>query len=291
MKRGIMISQIEPESRKVEKNTLQVIDEVTRDNFFHALQTVEIPFSGERKEIAELIKDRSLELTYCLARILNESGGNLSSLDPSVRKKSVDTILDQLESALETGAKRIVLISGEAPKDKVKRQDALESLYSSLIEIAEKMEKRELLLPIVLEPLDTEAHKSQTLGYVDEGIDLVTKLNSDIGAEQFSLCLDTAHMLLNGENIYNFSNVNLAGVSEFHFCNPVLDRGNKLYGDNHIPFGKPGVLTGEEAARVYQALRKGRIHEDVGIFFEIKRPEDWNLHDIVSHTKGLFESL
>ena len=291
MKRGVMISQIEPESRKVEKKTFQVIEEVTKDNFFHALQTVEIPFSRERKEVAALIKDRSLELTYCLARILNESGGNLSSLDPSVRKGSVGTILEQLDSALETGAKRIVLISGKAPEEKGNRIDALEALYSSLIEIAEKMDKRKVFLPIVLEPLDTEAHKNQTLGYVNEGIDLVTKLNSDIGAEQFSLCLDTAHMLLNGENIYDFSKIHLEGVSEFHFCNPVLDKENKFYGDNHIPFGKPGVLTGEEAAKVYQALQKGGIQDDVGVFFEIKRPEDWNLHDIVSHTKELFGNL
>lgn len=291
MKKGIMISQIEPESRKLEGETLKVIEKATADAFFQTLQTVEIPYPRERKEAARVINERSLELTYCLARVLNEAGGNLSSLDDSVREHSVNTVLSELDAAKEAGAARLVVISGSAPKEADRREEALKALYASLVTLAREMTKREAPFPVVIEPLDAFAHKKNTLGLVREAVDLVKGVNSEVGHDRYSLCLDTAHMLLNGEDIYNYSGIERGIVSEFHFCNPVLQKNNVHYGDNHILFGEPGALDGKDVPAIYKSLKAGLDTEEMGIFFEIKQPAGWNFEKMIDYNRELFQYL
>jgi hypothetical protein len=56
------------------------------------------------------------------------------------------------------------------------------------------------------------------------------------------LCLDTSHMILNGEDVVSSVKTAMDYIDEFHICNPVLNRDSELFGDRHIKFGAPGVL-------------------------------------------------
>jgi len=66
-KPGLMISQTWPTSREHEGDTLKAIEIAIADTFFEALQTVEIPYPAERKQVAQLISGRQIPLTYTLA--------------------------------------------------------------------------------------------------------------------------------------------------------------------------------------------------------------------------------
>lgn len=291
MKKGIMISQIEPESRKKKFRTLEVIDESTQDGFFQAIQTVEINDPEERREINLLMKDRNLEMTYCMARILNESDSNLSSLDLSKREFSVNTVNSHIEEALELGAQNISFVAGKRPEDSKKRNDALRSLSDSLIDIGEFIKKSGVPLRIIIEPLDVAAHKKSTLGYTRESIELVENVNQSLGINICFLCLDTAHMLLNHENIFDFQKYNLEFLKEFHFCNCVTDQNQEGFGDHHIPLGEPGVLMQSDINNVWKAIPSRFRTSDLGVFFEVKRVPEWSLTEIVEYNKELFRSI
>ena len=129
---GIMISQTWPNSNKKEYKTLEAIEYAIKKDFFDSIQTVQIPFSSERKKISNLIKSNKLILTYCISRILNNGNFNLSDLDEENRRRSYMEVIKRLDEADEAGAKRFAVISGPCPKDLKDRKIALQKLFSNL---------------------------------------------------------------------------------------------------------------------------------------------------------------
>lgn len=291
MKKGMMISQIEPESRKVSFKTLEVINQVTQDGFFESIQTVEINDREERLAIASIVKSRNLELTYCMARILSESGFNLSSIVKSIRDLSVDKVKSHLEDAIEAGAMSVSLISGPGPEASENRIDAMKCLSDSLFEIGEIIQSMDSSLQVLIEPLDVKAHKKNTLGYTHESIELVQYINKGLGDNIVMLCLDTAHMLLNQENIFCYEEYNLTLLKEFHYCNCVTDRNHDGFGDYHIPFGNPGILDREDIGSIWNALMPELRDNEPSIFFEVKRVDEWSLKKMIDYNRGLFSFI
>jgi hypothetical protein len=124
-KPGIMISQTWPKSREVEGHTIEAIEKALDENYFRAFQTVEIPYTNERKEIAELLRTQKLTLNYCVGRVLNENKLNLSDMDRKNRIKSVDHLIRCIDDARETGAVAFTVLSGPRPSDLQERSQAL----------------------------------------------------------------------------------------------------------------------------------------------------------------------
>ena len=238
-KPGIMISQTWPKSREVEGKTLEAIEKALEGYYFKAFQTVEIPYTKERKMIAELLGSQNLPLNYGVARVMNENQLNLSDMDRKNRTKSVDHLIRCMDDARETGSGAITLISGPKPFNLMKRSQALNYLKDSLAQLCEEARKNPPL-KIVIEPLDINVHKKNTLGTTEEAVKICYDLQQE-GLDLW-LCIDTAHAMLNDEDPIEALILALPYITEFHFCNCVIDPSDKLYGDYHIPFGKPGIL-------------------------------------------------
>jgi sugar phosphate isomerase/epimerase len=271
---GIMLSQVWPKSRKKKGETLRALETVLEYGFFKAFQTVEIPFAAERKTIATLLEQRGVLLTYCLARILNENQLNLSDLDVQNRKKSYMKVIECLEHAKEAGAHTVSLISGPAPENNLRRE-ALTAFEDSIAVICEKA-SRDYDIKIIIEPLDYSAHKKNTLGTTREAVSICKNLKSK-GTFPY-LCIDTAHVFLNGEQVVDAINLASAYTLECHFCNCVTDITHPFFGDHHIPFGKPGILGIEGIALIFKRFVEiGYLStgKKPAIFCEvIKRPGD-----------------
>jgi sugar phosphate isomerase/epimerase len=238
-KPGIMISQTWPKSREVEGHTLEAIEKALDACYFKAFQTVDIRYNNERKKIAKLLGSQNLPLNYCVARVLNENKLNLSDMDRKNRKKSVDHLIRCIDDARETGAGAFTLLSGPKPSDLMKRSEALNCLKDSLAQLCEEA-KKSPPLKIVIEPLDIDVHKKNTLGTTEEAVNICHELQQE-GLDLW-LCIDTAHAMLNNEDPIEALTLSLPYTAEFHFCNCVIDPADQLYGDYHIPFGEPGVL-------------------------------------------------
>jgi len=262
-KPGLMLSQTWPTSRETEGETLRGFETALNRDFFWSFQTVEIPYSDERKKVAHLLKEEPYSYTYCIARVLNENKLDLSDLDATNRQRSCDQVIRCLDEAREAGAGALSFISGPTPEALEQRSEALKCLHDSIEKIAVEA-KKDPEVNLIVEPLDVEAHKKRTLGYTSEAIALCRELEQK--GTKLYLCLDTAHLLLNGEDPDEALRDARDYVTEFHYCNCVVDPSHPIYGDRHIHFGDPGVLDFEGIARLMAK------QVEMGYFDTVKRP-------------------
>ncbi|MHC4706787.1 MAG: sugar phosphate isomerase/epimerase family protein, partial [Planctomycetota bacterium] len=215
---GLMISNTEPESRKVQGRTFEVLEEAMELDFYEAYQTVEVPYPDERQKIAQAVKAKNLSMTYCLARVLNENKLDLSSLDERLRARSVQELTGHLDDAVEQGSDAVAVISGPAETDPDKRSKQLGQFEKSWLELCQAAQEK--VLKVLVEPLDTQTHKKKAVGTTREALEMAKNLAANVG--NAFLCLDTSHMILNSEDVISSVSAAIDYIDEFHFCNPVL---------------------------------------------------------------------
>ena len=242
---------------------MEALEIAVERDFFTSFQTVEIPYADERRAFSQVIGSGGYAYDYNVTRVLNESGLNLSDLDPAKRKKSWERVLGCLDDAREAGAASITVNSGPRPAGETDRAEALAALSDSLGRIARQAAASPALV-LVIEPMDVTAHKKGTLGYTREGIAICSRLREE-GCSTF-LLLDTAHMFLNAESPEESLRQGLSVTAGFHYCNCVTDPAHALYGDRHIRFGHPGVLDVTGVAVIMRAQM------EMGFFSAERKP-------------------
>lgn len=236
---GVIVSNAWPDSRETEGATARAIEEVVENHpFFEAFQTVDIPSRAERLRVQDLLKNSGRPHTYTLTRVFAEHKANLSSLDAAERRRATDLFIRCMDDACECGATAVCMVSGARPAEPSARGEALRGFEESMARVCEAAKSRGVLVEI--EPLDYEVHKRGTLGTTDEAVAMCERLVSS--ELRMGLCIDTAHLILNGEDVIESVAKARPHISALHFCNPVTDRGHPQFGDNHIPFGPPGVV-------------------------------------------------
>lgn len=288
MKRGIMISQVHPTARDRDFETLETMKLALAYYPFSAIQTVEVRSQRERRACADLVKDKRLSYTYCITRILNEQGLNLSALDEKTRKQSVNISIECLYEAIEAGADTMMVVSGRRPNELGARGDALLQLERSLEEVFKTIQDRALPIGLVIEPLDIDSHKCNSLGSLDEAINVVARIHRRNHGTGPTICADTAHMLLNGESLVRES---WQYVSDFHFCNCVTDKMSAVYGDYHIPFGTPGNLQNEDVNALWLGMVDTFETFDMNVFFEVLKQPGMSVNGILRYVSDLFFTL
>jgi sugar phosphate isomerase/epimerase len=284
---GVIISNAWPQSRTEEGATVRAIEQVLdKHPFFGAFQTVDIPFAAERRRVREVLRNEGRPHTYTLTRVLGEQKLNLSSLDTAVRRKSCEVVRARLDDAQEAGATGVGLISGPRPAEPALRFDALRALEESLAELAPEAAKRDGL-ELILEPLDYDSHKRCSLGTAKEAVALCDRLAAY--GKTVRLCLDVAHMVLNGEDIIAAVATAHSHIVEFHFCNAVTDATHPLFGDHHLFFGAPGVIGIPQIGELMAGLVGiGYFAADVRprVYCEVWKPDEVASLAVVAHCEN-----
>ena len=283
-----MISQYWPTSREKEGDTLAALQWVLEDQFFRAFQTVEVPYAAERKAIAELLAPDNLYLDYCVARVLNDQQGNLSSLDEEQRSRSVQIVIQQLADAREIGASSLSLVPGKRPAEWSLREKTLEALRQSMTEITSYATEHYPDIDILLEPLDVKAHKKHSFGYISDAQQLTAALQEQ-GLSLY-INVDTAHCWLNEEDPVAMLQA-VPKVLEFHFCNCVTDPDSELYGDHHMPLGEPGRMTHATMARMIAQLKETGFlnkQDKPYLLFEVIKPPTVDSQTHLRHCQQFF---
>jgi sugar phosphate isomerase/epimerase len=194
-----------------------------------------------------------------------------------------------MDDAAESGAQSITVVSGSRPEDPSARLEALGGLEETMTKIGEAASRRGDL-GIVIEPLDYEAHKRATLGSTDEAMELCRRLES--AGLELNLCIDTAHLILNEEDVAEAVEKARPRMVDFHFCNAVTDRSHSLFGDRHLPFGSPGVVDVERIAGLMTAFARSGFMSKTGrprIFCEVMTQDDWAPMQVVAHCEEILE--
>lgn len=285
---GVMLSNAFPDTRETPGATLRAIEEVLRRlPGLRAVQTVDIPFADERAAVRRRLGEAGLRHTYTLTRLLQRQ--NLSSLDPGERAAAVEVVRGGLRAAAEAGAGVVGLVSGRRPAEPARRHDALVALEQSLREVCR--EASALGLAVAIEPLDHSAHKRGTLGTTDEGVALCRRLAEE--GLRLGLCLDTAHVVLNGEAVRTALAAAWPHLEEFHFCNAITDPAHPLFGDHHLPFHVPGRIGRAQMAAVLAQL--GELGAMTGaastpLFCEVRTPPDADAFALLEETQALLQA-
>ena len=287
---GVMISNAWPQSRLEEGATVAAAREVLEHHpFFEAFQTVDIPYAAERRAFRRLIGDQGHAHTYTLTRIFAEGNLSLSSLDEAIRRRSWETVIRTMDDAVEAGAESITVVSGSRPEDPGARLEALACLEESMAKICEAVADRGDL-EVVIEPLDYDAHKRATLGSTGEAVELCRRLAGS--GLRLKLCIDTAHLILNREDIPAAVEKARSCIVDFHFCNAVTEREHPFFGDRHLPFGPPGVVDEKQVAEWMAALaRSGFLSETARprVFCEVMTPDWMQPMEVVAHCENMLE--
>lgn len=282
---GALVSNAWPQARSTEGATLRAIEEVlTHYPLFEGFQTLDVPYPAERRAIGLLLAGRKRPHTYTLTRLLTEHQVNLSSLDPDNRRRAVAIATACFDDAAEAGAGIVGFISGPRPADPAQRPAALAALEDSLTQLATAAAAHHPNLELVIEPLDYEAHKRNTLGTTAEAVTICCRLAAK--NLRLALCLDTSHLLLNEEDPVAAAGLARGFIPEFHFCNPVKDRASPLYGDQHPPFGAPGVVGVEEVATIMAGLhRAGYLTAAMRprVYAEVLKPAHLDSLAVIGH--------
>jgi sugar phosphate isomerase/epimerase len=305
---GVMISQTWPLACDSDGETLEALYQIISDGFFQAVQTVHVSSAAERHAMAVVLHQARIHYTYSLARLQNRQGLNLSSLNHTERLNSVKALIALLDDAREAGASSVCVVSGPRPLKEAERVVGLAALQDSVQRIAEAA-----MLPpqieLLIEPLDYFADKKHSLGTVREGLELCNSIR--LQGQDLGLCVDTAHMLLNGERFIDLSADNCKQaeaavgqpellsqfVRELHLCNAVAEPHHPLFGDRHLRFGTPGSLCIADLATVLTDvihLRGATTEPGLRVYCEVLNTSPSNqeaARELYLYARGILEYL
>lgn len=232
-------------------------------------KTAEIPFykgielpvilkAENQKLVRSIVEDKQYHFLTWASPNINDAGMNLSSLDETLRKKSVEFTKELIKTAVESGTTNVGLPSGPDPGDAM-REDAKKALFDSYVAISEAaMQYPGLQLNV--EPLDRYVHKKQLLGPIREVTEWFAGLKKE--APNFYIHWDSAHEALGGIDLTESLTCALPYLTQFHICNCITDPAHPCYGDWHMELGEApsykneGYLDLQIAANLLKTVQK-----------------------------------
>lgn len=229
------------------------IERAAREEFYRSIEIGPIGDPADRTAIREICRSSHIQVSVWLTQVLDEESLDLTSIDETLRERSVELIKRALPQATESGASTIALVGGRDPGPAL-RERGYDSFVTSLTAICAAA--ADLGAAVMFEPLDRFAHKKRLIGPTDEAVAAIARVRSE--SPTFGLAFDTAHSALNEEDIAAALAMAREQIINLHLSNAVLEKETPLYGDHHIVPGAPGFLTVERAAAIVaETLRLG----------------------------------
>ncbi|MCA1176345.1 MULTISPECIES: sugar phosphate isomerase/epimerase family protein [unclassified Pantoea] len=243
-----------------EEALLQVIRKIAQSGYYQGFETGIFHQSAIAGKIHDIAQQHALRVTQWLTFELLKDNLNLSSLDQSLREKSIRRACELVHLAAECGTTKLSLVSGSDPGD-AHRADAMKGFSEAVVRIGEEMNQYDGML-LQIEPLDRYAHKCQLIGPTDETVAWMKRLRSD--CPKLYLAWDSAHVALNQEDLVESLTLAAPLISQLHLANAILDPLATGFGDYHMKFGEPGFLTRDVAAQIIDTARHLPLPAEVG---------------------------
>lgn len=259
---------------------------------YKSLETRLIFNKEVRKEFARFVRERDISVTIWSTSNLNNEGLYLADPDEEKRKNAVSYMKKIIDLSAEANAEFIGFTSGKkiVPNSEMNKQ--INSFEKSVIELIDYIEKYDRI-ELMLEPLDTDADKKFVVGETNYVIDFFERLAKQNKLNKLSVCIDTAHIVLNNEGVIK-SMEKLSQYSQrIHLANVVLNKESELFGDKHIRMGTPGFLTQKIANQILKEANKLEFRtEKVYVAVEVRGGEDDDLFKLEEENrKFLFRSM
>ena len=247
-KPSILLSETHFLYRNVGGALAGAVERIADEGFFRGIEIPDIKDHTDRQRIGQIVHNSKLTLTMWMSTVLMTKELNLSSLDETIRKKSVAWLKKYMDAAAECGVSRFAVLSGPDPGPNL-RVYATGKLYTSLCELCEAILEFGSMR-IVLEPLDRGAHKNGLIGPTNDFVPLINRVRKSYS--NIALSWDSSHVALCGDNIFESLTISKDLIDGIHLGNAILDRSDKMFGDYHMKIGKPGFLAIEVVAAIFK---------------------------------------
>ncbi len=229
-----------------EQNVIELYQKIADLNFYDSLETRLIFDKNIRRSFATLAERNNWNVTYWLTSNLNQKQLRLCSSDQVMRRKAVEYVKQLILMGYEGGASYIGICSGKSLGN---RREELIAFLDSILELIEFIKPLKSL-QLLLEPLDMFADKKHVVGDLQTTAYVMEYISKYSSIDLVSLCIDTAHIALNNDDIFEYIQ-NLGKYSNrIHLSNAILSKTHKDFGDKHIEFDRDGFLTFDEAKKI-----------------------------------------
>lgn len=223
------------------------------------IDIIEFYYEGDNKQIVKQeIENNNLQSIYLGAIATKTQKLNLSSLDESLRRKSIEVIKNCIDDAYYYNSTSLLINSGPRPDSKEDIFSALNSFNKSIEEILQYTNEKakDYLLDITLETGDIDVDYCELIGNTDYSIDVVKNIRKKL--KNLYITMDTSHLKQLNESPIESIIKAKKYCSHIHLANCVLkDKNSTLYGDKHPEFG---VLNGEysleEIEKIYDQINE-----------------------------------
>ncbi|HEY0123909.1 MAG TPA: aminotransferase class III-fold pyridoxal phosphate-dependent enzyme [Rhizobium sp.] len=235
----------------------QQLETIVAEGFYRSVEISQIHDATDRSDVRSICADHGFYVTAWLTPVVDEHKLDLTSVDETLRQRSVQVIIQHMPQAIEFGAKTIAFVGGTDPGPAL-RDKGYDSCYKSMSEISAAA--ADLGATVMLEPLDRFAHKKRLVGPTSEAVAVFARVRAE--HPNFGFAFDTAHSALNDEDIGASLALAKDQIAHLHLSNAVLNPSDPLYGDHHMSPGAPGFLTVERTASLLAAAAKLGIGKD-----------------------------
>ncbi|GAA5421198.1 MAG: sugar phosphate isomerase/epimerase [Tetragenococcus koreensis] len=245
-----------------------------------------------RKEFAEFVSRKNVSVTIWSTSNLNNKKLYLADPDEEKRQEAVRYMKEIIDLSVESNAEFIGFTSGKKILSNLEMNKQIQNFEKSIIELIDYVEQYEQI-ELLLEPLDTDADKKFVVGSTDYVLDLFERLEEQDKLNKLSVCIDTAHIVLNNECVIK-SMKKLSKYSQrIHLANVVLNQESELFGDKHLRVGTPGFLTQNFATQMLDEADGLKFRsEKVYVAIEVRGQETDDLFKLEKENrKFLFQAL
>ncbi|MEM2615102.1 MAG: sugar phosphate isomerase/epimerase family protein [Nitrososphaerota archaeon] len=258
----------------------EAIRELVEDPFF---DLIELNFLEDENwnKISKIVSGSGKDFSLALQPFTNSPMGNISSLNEDTRVKAVEEIKKMMSSYFKKGIKTVALSSGSnVPNEK--REDALDSLRRSLIEICRYAEKNNA--HVLLETFDTVQDKKLLIGQLEDAEKIVIDVRKE--CKNIGILWDLSHGPFLNEKprkLAGFKNV----LSHIHIgCAKIVNGSLK---DWHPSFYRSGAINGvEDLIELFSTLEE--IGYSGAISFEVKPEEGQSSQEVIDVSKGILHT-
>lgn len=266
-----------------DRDVLEGIQTVARDEFFDAVEVCQIPDGETRAEARKRLSQSHLTVCYGAQPRLLGPGLNPNDIDETGRKRAEATLMEAIDEAEYLGAKGIAFLAGkwqEETKDQAYAQ-LLKTTGNLCAYAAKKGMKGEL------EVFDYDMDKAALIGPAPYAARFAADMRMKY--DNFGLLVDLSHFPTTYETSKFVIRTLRPYITHFHFGNAVVKPGCEAYGDQHPRFGFPNSANDTDELRDFLQVLK-----DEGFFcpetpyvlsMEVKPWGDEDAETVVANTK------
>lgn len=242
------------EMQKGPSGELEALAKASKLRNYEVLETFLSDDDALRKEELRIVRGEGKAVSYNARGWYQVPGRyNINSLDDEEFRSGLDLMRRQLDYCAEANSEKFLITSGPDYLPQ-KREDVKKRLAEHLSIIAPYAEQ--LGITICLEPTERHRFKKLVLGPTNECIEFINQLHRDNNCQNVCLMVDTAHCLLQEEDVLqNIRLIAAQGLGYVHIGNAVFDSESEYYGHTHPPVGVHGGIVGlKELADQFKVL-------------------------------------